>query len=35
MKVATFGPTPARYVRFEIHAANGSSAVTEITVGGR
>jgi alpha-L-fucosidase len=35
MKVATFGPTPARYVRFEIHAANGGPAVTEITVGGR
>jgi alpha-L-fucosidase len=35
MKVATFGPTPARYVRFEILSANGSSAVTEITVGGR
>jgi len=35
MKVATFGPTPARYVRFEIRAANGSPAVTEITVGGR
>jgi alpha-L-fucosidase len=31
MKVATFGPTPARYVRFEIRAANGSPAVTEIT----
>ena len=35
MKVATFGPTPARYVRFEIRAANGSPAITEITVGGR
>jgi alpha-L-fucosidase len=35
MKVATFGPAPARYVRFEIRAANGSPAVTEITVGGR
>jgi alpha-L-fucosidase len=35
MKVASFGPTPARYVRFEIIAANGSPAVTEITVGGR
>jgi hypothetical protein len=35
MKVATFGPTPARYVRFEILAANGSPAVTEITVGAR
>jgi hypothetical protein len=35
MKVATFGPTPARYVRFEILGANGSPAVTEITVGGR
>jgi alpha-L-fucosidase len=35
MKVATFGPAPARYVRFEIRAANGSPAVTEITVGAR
>jgi len=35
MKVATFGPVPARYVRFEIRAANGSPAVTEITVGAR
>ena len=35
MKVATFGPAPARYVRFEIRAANGSPAVTELTVGGR
>ncbi len=35
MKVATFGPTPARYVRFEIRAANGKPAVTEITVGGK
>jgi alpha-L-fucosidase len=35
MKVATFGPTPARYVRFEILGANGSPAVTELTVGGR
>ena len=35
MKVATFGPAPARYVRFEIRAANGKPAVTEITVGGR
>jgi alpha-L-fucosidase len=35
MKVATFGPTPARHVRFEIRAANGSPAVTEITLGGR
>jgi alpha-L-fucosidase len=35
MKVAAFGPVPARYVRFEIRAANGSPAVTEITVGGR
>jgi alpha-L-fucosidase len=34
MKVATFASTPARYVRFEIRAANGSPAVTEITVGG-
>ena len=35
MKVATFGPVPARYVRFEIRAANGKPAITEITVGGR
>jgi alpha-L-fucosidase len=35
MKVATFGPAPARYVRFEIRAANGSPAITEITVGAR
>lgn len=35
MKAATFGPTPARYLRFEIRAANGSPSVTEITVGGR
>jgi alpha-L-fucosidase len=34
MKVATFAPTPARHVRFEIRAANGSPAVTELTVGG-
>jgi hypothetical protein len=35
MKVASFGPTPARYLRFEVLAANGSPAVTEITVGAR
>jgi alpha-L-fucosidase len=35
MKAATFGPVAARYVRFEVRAANGSPAVTEITVGGR
>jgi alpha-L-fucosidase len=35
LKVATFAPTPARYVRFEIRAANGNPAVTEIAVGGR
>ncbi|HEX7596876.1 MAG TPA: alpha-L-fucosidase [Polyangia bacterium] len=35
MKVATFGPTAARYVRFQILAANGHPAITEITVGGR
>jgi len=34
MKVATFGPTPARYVRFQVDAANGNPAVTELTVGG-
>jgi alpha-L-fucosidase len=35
MKSTTFGPAPARYVRFEIRAANGKPAITEITVGGR
>ncbi len=35
MKVATFGPAPARYLRFEILAANGHPAVTEVMVGGR
>lgn len=36
MKVATFAPAPARFVRFEIRAAaNGVPAVTEVTVGGR
>jgi hypothetical protein len=36
MKVATFGPVAARYVRFEVRAAaNGGPAVTEIEVGGR
>jgi alpha-L-fucosidase len=36
MKVAAFGPVPARYVRFEVRAANGGSpAITELTVGGR
>ncbi len=33
MKVATFGPANARYVRFEVRAANGAPAITEITVG--
>jgi alpha-L-fucosidase len=36
MKVATFGPVAARYVRLEARAANGGAAVaTEITVGAR
>jgi hypothetical protein len=35
MKVAVFAPTAARYLRFEILAANGSPAVTEIAVGAR
>jgi alpha-L-fucosidase len=35
MKVATFGPLAARYVRFEVRASNGSPAVTEISVGAR
>ena len=34
MKVASFGPIAARYVRFEIRAANDAPAVTEIAVGG-
>ena len=35
MKQVTFGPGPARYVRFEVRAANGKPAITEITVGAR
>jgi alpha-L-fucosidase len=35
MKQASFGPLPARYVRFEVRAANGKPAITEITVGER
>jgi alpha-L-fucosidase len=35
MKVAAFTPRSARYVRFEVRAANGRPAVTEITVGAR
>jgi alpha-L-fucosidase len=35
LKVATFGPVAGRYVRFEVRAANGSPAVTELTVGRR
>jgi hypothetical protein len=36
MKVATFGPAPARHVRLEARAANGTNAAaTEIGVGGR
>jgi alpha-L-fucosidase len=35
MKVASFGPSPARFVRFEIRAANGRPAITEVTVGAR
>jgi alpha-L-fucosidase len=35
MKVASFAPAPARYVRFEVRAANGTPAVTELTVGAR
>ena len=34
LKVASFGPVSARYVRFQIDAANGNPAVTELTVGG-
>lgn len=33
MKSVVFGPAPARYVRFEVRAALGSPAITEITVG--
>jgi hypothetical protein len=33
MKVATFAPVGARYVRFEIRAANGTPALTELTIG--
>jgi alpha-L-fucosidase len=35
MKTATFGPSAARFVRFEILSANGRPAVTEISVGAR
>lgn len=35
MKVTTFGPAPARWVRLEIRAASGSPAATEVTVGAR
>ena len=34
MKTAIFAPTPARYIVFEVIAANGPPAITEITVGG-
>ena len=34
LHTAIFGPVAARYVRFEVRAANGGSAiVTDITVG--
>ena len=35
LKVVTFPPTAARYVRVEVRAANGMAAATEISVGGR
>ena len=36
LKVVTFTPTAARYVRLEVRAANGTAATaTEISVGGR
>jgi alpha-L-fucosidase len=36
LKVVTFAPAAARYVRIEAQAANGTSAIaTEISVGGR
>jgi len=34
MKVATFDPVSARYVRFQVDAANGSPAITELSLGG-
>lgn len=34
MQVATFTPVAARFLRFEILAANGKPAVTEIAIGG-
>ena len=34
LKVASFSPVAARYVRFEVDGANGSAAITEITLGG-
>jgi alpha-L-fucosidase len=35
LKVVTFTPTAARYVRVEVLAASGTAAATEISVGGR
>jgi alpha-L-fucosidase len=35
MKAVAFAPTPARFLRFEVLAANGPPAITELTVGGR
>jgi len=35
MQSATFGPTRARFVRFDVLAANGPPAITELSVGGR
>ena len=35
MHVATFGPTPARFVRFIVESANGKPAITELSVGAR
>jgi alpha-L-fucosidase len=35
MKVATFGPADARYVQLEVRAANGTPALTEVTIGAR
>ncbi len=35
MKAVAFAPTPARFVRFEVLAANGPPAITELTLGGR
>lgn len=35
MKVVTFGPVAARFIRFEVMTAHGKPAITEISIGGR